>query len=99
MERNNMIPADDLCTHYHISVSFLTGLEDAGLIKTIRIEEQSYLQEDDLREVEKLVRLYTDLEINIEGIEAIAHLLKRMNNMREEMTLLRQRLRLYESDE
>ncbi len=98
MEKSNLIPANDFCTHYHISFSFLSGLEEAGLIRTVIIEEQSYLQEDDLGEVEKLVRLHTDLEINIEGIEAITHMLQRMKEMREEMRMLQQRLRLYEQD-
>ncbi len=98
MEKTNLIPANDFCTHYHVSYNVITGLEEAGLIKVITVEEQSYLQEDDLGEVEKLVRLYTDLEINIEGIEAITHMLQRMKMMQEQMRELQQRLRLYEQD-
>jgi chaperone modulatory protein CbpM len=96
MKKRNLIPANDFCMHYHISFSFLTGLEEAGLIRTVMIEEQSYLEEDDLVEVEKLVKLHTDLEINIEGIEAISHMLQRMKDMQEQVRMLRQRLRLYE---
>lgn len=99
MEKTNLIPADDFCMHYHVSYSVIGGLEEAGLIKVITIEEQSYLQEDDLGEVEKLVRLYTDLEINIEGIEAITHMLQRMKAMQEQIRALQQRLRLYEQSE
>ena len=57
---------------------------------------ERYLFASQLRDVERYARLYYDLSINIEGIEAIHHLLDRMNGLREEVRTLRSRLRLYE---
>jgi len=37
--------------------------------------------------------LYHDLEINIAGIEAITHLLERVEQLQEEMRVLRNRVR------
>ena len=67
------------------------------MIDTPCVEEgERYLFASQLRDVERYARLYYDLSINIEGIEAIHHLLDRMNGLREEVRTLRSRLRLYE---
>jgi len=98
MERTDLIPAHDFCTHYHISYTFITGLRDAGLVEIITVEEEPFLHTDQLGEIEKLIRLHTDLEINAEGIEAISHLLERMKELQLRLRALQQRLQLYERD-
>jgi hypothetical protein len=97
MERD-MIPAEEFCTHHHISYTFISGLQEAGLIEIVTVEEQPCLHTEQLRQLEKLVRLHTDMDINMEGIEAIAHLLQRMDDMQQRMNRLSQRLRIYEGD-
>ncbi len=47
----------------------------------------------------RIIRLYYELDINLEGIEAIIHLLQRIDtHQQEEIIALRNRLRLYEPD-
>jgi hypothetical protein len=53
-------------------------------------------QESQLNELEKIIRLYYELDINLEGIETVIHLLQRINDMQDEITLLKNRLRLHE---
>ncbi|MFT3822953.1 MAG: chaperone modulator CbpM [Chitinophagaceae bacterium] len=96
MEPNELIPANDFCLHNRVSYTFIATLEDAGLIQITTIEEQHFLRIDQLGDIERLSRLHTELGINPEGIEAIAHLLDRMHLMHQEMKTLRQRLALYE---
>ena len=43
--------------------------------------------------------MYYDLSINMEGIDAIHHLLEKMEDMRREMSLLRKQLLLYRERE
>ena len=43
--------------------------------------------------------MYYDLSINMEGIDAIHHLLERMENMQREMNSLRKQLLLYRKRE
>ena len=45
--------------------------------------------------VERYSRMYYDLSINMEGIDAIHHLLEKMEDMRREMSSLRKQLLLY----
>ena len=67
------------------------------MIDTPCVEEgERYLFTSQLRDIERYARLYYDLSINIEGIEAIHHLLDRVSGLREEVRTLRSRLRLYE---
>lgn len=74
-------------------------MQEFGLVELTTIKESSYIDVNHLQKVEKFLRLYYDLDINIEGIEAISHLLNRVNDMQEEITALKNRLSLYEEDE
>ncbi|MGD0341843.1 MAG: chaperone modulator CbpM [Bacteroidales bacterium] len=97
MNKANLIPANEFCASHNIEISFIDSLQEAGLIEITTIKETAYIQESQLSELEKVVRLYYDLDINLEGIETVKYLLQRINNMQEEITLLKNRLRLYES--
>jgi len=55
------------------------------------------LPAEELPLVEKFARWHYELAINSEGIEALAHLLGRMDRLQEENRLLRNKLRSFES--
>jgi hypothetical protein len=94
-----LIPASEFCSNHNIEVSFIRSLQETGLIEITTIEETVYLQASQLQELERIVHLYFELDINLEGIETINHLLQRINNMQEEIMSLRNRLRLYDTSE
>lgn len=96
MENIELILVTDFCKSYEISYTFITNLRDAGLVEVVAEEEQEYLRTEHLGQLEKLVRLHNDLDINPEGVEAIAHLLQRVSEMQKELRQLQQRLQLYE---
>ena len=93
----NSIPAAEFCAFHHIEVSLLHSLANAGLVETAPLLETGSIPLDQLDELEKFVRLYNELEINIPGIEAIVHLLEKVQSMHQEIVRLRNRLTLYES--
>ena len=99
MYKENLIPANEFCANHNIEISFISSLQQYGLIEITTIRETGYIHESQLQELEKIVRLYYELDINLEGIETITYLLKRINNMQDEITTLRNRLRLYENPE
>jgi uncharacterized Fe-S cluster-containing MiaB family protein len=99
MEKENLIPATEFCAGHNIEISFINSLSDEGLIEITTIEETEYIHESQLNELEKIVRLYYDLDINIEGIETINHLIKKINDMQDEITYLKNRLRMYDPSE
>lgn len=98
MQTQEMIPLQQFCTHYHVEQSFVFSLQDAGLIEIIHTEHEIYLPETQLQTLEKMVRLNTEMDINIEGIETITYLLQRMHEMQQQIIQLNNRLRLYENE-
>ena len=99
MADENLIPANDFCIHHNIEVSFIDSLQNHGLIELTTVESTGFINESQLQEIEKMIRLHYDLHINFEGIDAIKHLLDQIQNLQNEMTSLRNRLRLYETNE
>ena len=100
MLKEDLIKADEFCTHHHIEYSFISTLNEFGLIRISAVKETKFIPLSQLPELEKFIRLHYDLDINLEGIQAIAHLLQRVNNMQEEITVLKNRLRMFdETDE
>jgi hypothetical protein len=87
MNTKNLIPANEFCIHHDIAISFISSLHESGLIKITTIEETSYIHKNQLPEIERIIRFYGELDINIEGIESIIHLLKRINEMQNEITI------------
>lgn len=92
----DLIAAEEFCQHYNIEYSFIHSLQQHGLIEVTTVQETRYLPSAQLPVVEKLIRLHNDLDINFEGIEAINYLLQRIEDMQQEITSLKNKLRVYE---
>ena len=95
MDRSNLIPAAAFCSHHQIEVTFIQHLQAYGLVQVILIQEEPYLPEEELPEVEKLMRLHYDLNINMEGLDAVRHLLRRTEMLQREVRVLRNRLNAF----
>jgi len=99
MEMKKMISTHEFCDSHHIEISFIQSLEETGLIEITTIEETEFIPISQLQQLEKIVRLYYDLGINIEGIDTVTNLLQRIIGLQNEVTLLKNRLRLFENDD
>ena len=96
MSRQPLISADEFCTSHNIEFSYMRNLQDFGMIELVTHQEVCYIPEDQLEKLERILRLHDDLEINLEGIHAVTHLLQRISRLQSEITRLKNRLRLYE---
>ncbi len=96
MHIENLISESEFCANHNIEISFIRSIQEFGLIEITRIEETGYIHEDQLQELERIVCLYYELDINLEGIDSIFNLLKRITHMQDEITNLKNRLRFYE---
>ena len=96
MENNKLVPVHHFCVTHSIELSFIESLQQYGMVEITTIEKQTYLDESQLGDLEKYVRLHYDLDINIEGIEAIGHLLQKIKDMQERNIQLQNRLSRYE---
>jgi hypothetical protein len=96
MTNEEMVAAHEFCISHNVEISFLHSLSESGLLEISTAEENLFIHHDQLPELEKLVRFHYDMDINLEGIEAIHHLLQQMKTMQDEMKTIKNRLSLYE---
>ena len=96
MEVTDLISITTFCTHYNVPTAFINDLQDYELIEVVVSEQEEYLKITQINEVEKMMRLHYDLNINLEGLDAVYNLLKRVENLQSEITSLNNKLRLYE---
>jgi hypothetical protein len=87
-----LIAIEEFCTYYNVDFSFIEALHNLGLIEIVPVNENRFLYEQHLKDVEKMVRMHYDLDINIAGIDAIAHLLKRIDHLQQEITVLKNKV-------
>ena len=96
MQTDELILAEEFCNYYKVEYAFIRDLERFGLIEITSTENADYIHQQQLRSLEQVIRLHFDLNINLEGIDAIAHLLERVKSMQSEIIALKNRLKLYE---
>jgi hypothetical protein len=99
MQTEKLIPVDIFCASHNIEISFISLLQQSGLVEITVIKNTGFIDITQLQKLEKIVRFYYELDINLEGIETINHLLQRVNSLQNEIITLRNRLRLYELPE
>ena len=97
--QTELIIVSEYCHKCQIEPSFIDLLQEEGLIEIRTEGDEHYLLVSQLPEVERYSRMYYDLSINLEGIDAIHHLLERMEGMRREMNSLRNQLLVYRKHE
>ena len=96
MEDQDFISIQQFCSHYKIPITFMDALEEYELIEIVRTKNVRYLNKSKISEVEKMIRLHFDLDINLEGIDAIYNLLQQVEALQNKITELNNRLRFYE---
>lgn len=96
MENDQLIAIELFCAHYEVEYAFVESLQEHDLIEMVTQGDSRFLQIPQLARIERIIRLYQDLDINVEGIEAIQSLLNRIDYLDKEIALLRNRLRFYE---
>lgn len=96
MDNQRYILLRSFSRHSHIEDEFIRTLHEFGLITVEKKDNEEVIDEDQIAEIERFFRLHSDLGINYEGLDVIAEMLKRVEQLEREMELLRKRLRLYE---
>lgn len=99
MTTEQLIAVEVFATHQGLEATFVHALHERGLIRITVLQERHFLEPDELARIEQLARMHYDLDINLEGLEAINHLLDRMDAAHRDLRLLRERLRIYEVDQ
>lgn len=93
--QNDLIIINDYCERCDIEPDFVLMLGEGGLIDVEIIGNTGYFPASQLGELERYTHLYYDLSINIEGIDAIRHLLRRIEDLQEHVRKLENELHFY----
>lgn len=99
MQKENLIAIDVFCAKHEIEISFVSSLQQTGLIEITTIKETGFINADQLQLLEKFIRFHYEMNINLEGIETISYMLQRVITLQDEIISLTNRLRLYETNE
>ena len=94
---DDLIAVNEFCINHNIEISFLNLLQQNGLIEISTIESNYFVAKEQLPQLEKYVRFYYEMDINLEGIETISYLLERIENLQNENTKLKNMLRFHDS--
>ncbi len=96
MNTENYILVQLFCTQTEIEQSFIANLNDYDFIALATIKNETYILEEEITEVERIYRLYYELGINLEGIDALNNLMQKISALENENRLLKQKLLLFD---
>lgn len=84
------------CSLHGVDHSFITSLSNEGLINITIEDNDEFIEEEQLPELEIYTRWHHDMGINTEGIDAIRHLVHKLRDVQAELNSLKNRLQMYE---
>lgn len=96
MNLEDFIPTDEICTRYKVEHTFVHALSESGLIHIVTFKKTTYVHCDEISEFEKLRRLHYELNINLEGLEAVQNLLGQVERLQNQNIELKNKLDLYD---
>lgn len=90
-----LILIKEYCEHCKIEQSFVQSLQEEGLLEITVVSDELYIKEEQLNELEQFRRWHYDLNINIEGIDALKHLINKVTKMQHEINHLKNKLQVH----
>lgn len=94
--QNQLITVKAYCTYHHADPEFIDALEKGGLLNITVVDEERFIDYDQLTQLESYTRWYYDMDINVAGIDAINNLLLKVEQMQKEIQDLKQQLAVYQ---
>lgn len=99
MRKEYFIAVEEFCTIHGIDISLISSLAESGMVEITTIKDVGFIRAAQLQQIERIICFYNELDINIEGIETITHLLEKISSLQNEIITLKNRLSLYEMPE
>jgi len=90
------IPLTKLSSHYKIEMSFFNNLDEFGLIEITTIEQTQYIHQNNINNLEKMIRIHNELDVNLEGIDIVFNLLHKIEKLQKELNSTKNRLESFE---
>ena len=97
MKTDNLILLKTVSSHYQVELSFFNHLHDLGLIEIEIMEQSPYVHENQIHNLERMIRMHHELDVNPEGIDVVFNLLQKIEHLQKDLIAAQNRLRLYEN--
>jgi chaperone modulatory protein CbpM len=94
--QNQLITVEAYCTYHHAEPEFIEALERGGLLSITIMDNNRFINYEQLQQLESYTRWYYDMDINVPGIDAIINLLDKVKQMQQEIETLKQQLAVYQ---
>jgi hypothetical protein len=98
MKTKDLISIQQLCTNYDIPISFVDSLYKLELIEIVIKEDKQWVSTNQIKNIEKMIRLHYELDINLEGMHAISNLLNQVEILQKKIIRLNNKLKFYEGE-
>ncbi len=96
MKELKTISVAQFCTHYNVPISFIESLDNYELIQIIEIQSDKYIHLEDIKTLERYIRLHYHLNINFEGLDVVANLLNQIEQLQNQIKNLHNQLDFYQ---
>ena len=96
MDTRKYIRVGQFCSSHDIAESFVRILQEYEVIEVVEINKELHLHEYELPKLEKMLRLHQELQIDPQGLQAVHHLLEKVQILQQEVSSLRKKLRRFE---
>ncbi len=98
MSTSETIPVEQICIHHRVTRTFLQSLGEQGLVRITHTETaEECVPIEEMRTLERLIRLHHDLNLDAEALDVVAGLLARIEALREELAGARRRLQFLDA--
>lgn len=98
MVTRNLIQIKQVCTHCRVDITFIQSLHDLGHIEMIVENNDEFIDEAQLKTLEQMIYFHSELQINLEGIDTIAHLLRKIESLQQELITTRNKLAAFRQE-
>lgn len=95
MSEKDILKLEKFCELYEVPTSFVDSLNQFELINLTTIDDEMYIENEELPNIEKYIRLHYDLDINMEGLDVINNLLQKIESLKKQVVLLENELKYY----
>lgn len=85
MQTEYLITVEEFCVHNHIETSFISSLQQAGLIEITMIDNCAFIEANQLAQLERFVHLYDEVDVNFEAIQTIDYLMQQIVDLQDKI--------------
>ena len=83
--KNITISVVQFSQYQQIEPQFVLDLYQNGLVVLHERNQEFFIEEDDLTNVERYIKFHYELGVNLEGLEVINHLLKQIEVLQKQI--------------